>query len=109
MLKYEIKQEYIQHPFYGYRKIFRALNDKALPVTEKQIRRLMKGMGLKAIYPKPKLSKPGKGHKIYPYLLRGMEVEYINQVWATDITYLKFNGLDASIFHSCSVRQPGSS
>jgi len=92
MLKYEIKQEYIQHPFYGYRKIFKALNDKELPVTEKQIRRLMKEMGLQAIYPKPKLSKPGKGHKIYPYLLRDMEVEYINQVWATDITYLKLNG-----------------
>ena len=92
MLKYEIKQEYIQHPFYGYRKIFKALNDKELPVTEKQIRRLMKEMGLQAIYPKPKLSKPGKGHKIYPYLLRDMEVEYINQVWATDITYLKING-----------------
>lgn len=92
MLKYEIKQEYIQHPFYGYRKIFKALNDKELSVTEKQIRRLMKEMGLQAIYPKPKLSKPGKGHKIYPYLLRDMEVEYINQVWATDITYLKVNG-----------------
>jgi len=92
MLKYKIKKEYLLHPFYGYRKIFRALNDKELPVSEKQIRRLMNEMGLKAIYPKPNLSKPGKGHKIYPYLLRGMEVKYKNQVWATDITYLKING-----------------
>ena len=92
ILKYEIKQEYLLHPFYGYRKIFRALDDKNLPVTESQVRRLMSEMGLKAIYPKPKLSKPGKGHKIHPYLLRGMEIEYINQVWATDITYLKLNG-----------------
>jgi putative transposase len=92
MLKYKIKKEYLLHPFYGYRKIFRALNDKELPVSEKQIRRLMNEMGLKAIYPKPNLSKPGKEHKIYPYLLRGMEVKYKNQVWATDITYLKING-----------------
>lgn len=92
MLKYEIKQEYILHPFYGYRKIFRALNDKELPITESQVRRLMSEMGLKAIYPKPNLSKPGKGHKVYPYLLRDLEIEYINQVWATDITYLKLNG-----------------
>ena len=92
MLKYEIKQAYIQHPFYGYRKIFKTLSDKGLTVSKKQIRRLMNEMGLQAIYPKPKLSKPGKGHKMYPYLLRDMEVEYINQVWATDITYLKLNG-----------------
>lgn len=92
MLKCEIKQEYLQHPFYGYRKIFRALNDKGFSVTPKKIRRLMSKMGLSAIYPKPNLSKPGKGHKIYPYLLRDMEVEYINQVWATDITYIKQNG-----------------
>jgi len=52
----------------------------------------MKKMGLQAIYPKPKLSKAGKGHKIYPYLLNDMDIEYINQVWATDITYIKLNG-----------------
>jgi putative transposase len=92
MLKYEIKQEYLLHPFYGYRKVFLALNDKELPVTESQVRRLMSEMGLKAIYPKPKLSKPGKGHKIYPYLLNDLKIEYVNQVWATDITYIKLNG-----------------
>ena len=93
MLKCEIKQEYILHPFYGYRKIFRALDDKSIPVTESRVRRLMIEMGLQAIYPKPKLSQPGKGHKKYPYLLRNMKIEYINQVWATDITYLKLNGV----------------
>ena len=52
----------------------------------------MQQMGLIAIYPKPKLSTPGKGHKIYPYLLRDIKLEYVNQVWATDITYIKQNG-----------------
>jgi len=92
MLKYEIKQEYLLHPFYGYRRISTALNRKDVPTSEKQVRRLMKEMGLQAIYPRPKLSKPGKGHKIYPYLLKGLELEYINQVWATDVTYIKLNG-----------------
>lgn len=92
MLKYEIKQQYIQYPFYGYRRIFNALDRQGLPVTEKQVRRLMKEMGLKAIYPKPKLSKRCKGHKIYPYLLDGLKIEYTNQVWASDITYIKLNG-----------------
>lgn len=91
-LKYKIKQEYIQHPFYGYRKISKALCSQGFPATPKQVRRLMREMGLRAIYPKPKLSKPGRGHKIYPYLLNGLKIEYINQVWASDITYIKLNG-----------------
>ena len=92
MLKYEIKQEYISHPFYGYRRIANALNKKGVTTSDKQVRRLMKELGLQAIYPKPKLSKPGKGHKIYPYLLRDLEIRKVNQVWATDITYIKLNG-----------------
>lgn len=52
-------------------------------------RTLMRRMGIEAIYPKPNLSKPYPGHKIYPYLLRGIEIERINQVWSTDITYLR--------------------
>ncbi len=92
MLKYEIKQEYLLHPFYGHRRICEALNRNNTPISDKQIRLLMKKMGLQAIYPKPKLSKPGKGHKKYPYLLKGLEFEYVNQVWATDITYIKQNG-----------------
>jgi len=92
MLKCEVKQEYIQHPFYGYRRIANALSRKGVGTSRKQVRALMKKMGLQAIYPKPKLSKAGKGHKIYPYLLNDMDIEYINQVWATDITYIKLNG-----------------
>lgn len=52
----------------------------------------MSEMNMKAIYPKPNLSKPGKGHRIYKYLLRGLTIDHANQVWATDITYIKLNG-----------------
>jgi putative transposase len=57
-------------------------------VNRKRVRRLMRVMGLEAIYPKPKLSLAGRGHKVYPYLLRGVAVERVNQVWSADITYV---------------------
>lgn len=79
-------------PFYGYRKIARALQNNMEDVTRKQVRRIMRKMGLRAIYPKKNLSKPGRGHKIYPYLLRNKVIALPNQVWATDVTYLKLNG-----------------
>lgn len=58
-------------------------------VNHKRVRRLMRALGLEAIYPKPDLSKPDKEHLKFPYLLRGIEINYSNQVWATDITYLR--------------------
>ena len=58
-------------------------------VNRKRISRLLALMGLEAVYPKPKLSQPGEGHRIYPYLLRGTTVERVNQVWSTDITYIR--------------------
>ena len=85
-----ILEEYNKHPFYGYRKI--ALDVKKNNITEKQVRRLMKSMGLQAIYPKPNLSISRKEHKKYPYLLRNKKINFPNQVWATDITYIKLNG-----------------
>jgi putative transposase len=64
------------------------LRSQGWGVNRKRVGRLMRGMGIEAVYPKPKLSARGKGHKIYPYLLRGLEVERANQVWCADITYV---------------------
>lgn len=61
-------------------------------MNRKRMQRLMRIMGLEAIYPGPRLSKPGAGHRIYPYLLRGMAIERPDQVWSTDITYLRLHG-----------------
>ncbi|MCK7616152.1 IS3 family transposase [Roseibium sediminicola] len=63
------------------------LKNEGHPVNEKRIRRLMRLMGLMPIYQKPNTSRPAKGHKIWPYLLKGLRVERPNQVWASDITY----------------------
>ena len=58
-------------------------------MNRKRVSRLMALMGIEAVYPKPKLSQPGEGHRIYPYLLRGIGVDRVNQVWSTDITYIR--------------------
>ena len=91
-LKKLIFEEYIKHPFYGYRKITRAIRHQGNKVNRKRIQRLMQEMGIQAIYPKPNLSKPISQHKKYPYLLRGLKIKHPNHVWATDITYLKITG-----------------
>ena len=84
-----IDQQYMKTPFFGSRRIQAWLRDeKDLAVGRKRISRLREVMGLEAMYPKSKLSKPGEGHKIYPYLLRDVTVERVNQVWSTDITYI---------------------
>ena len=58
-------------------------------VNRKRVSRLMELLGIQAVYPKPKLSRPGEGRRIYPYLLRGATVDRVNQVWSTDITYIR--------------------
>jgi putative transposase len=78
-----IDQEYLQTPFYGSRKIAEVLG-----VNRKRVQRLMRIMGIEAVYPKRRTTVPAAGHKIYPYLLRGMAIERPNQVWASDITYI---------------------
>src|SRR5947207_13894825 len=83
-----IDEQYTAYPFYGSRKITEALTRQGEEVNRKRGQRLMRIMGLEAIYPKPRLSLAGKGHKIYPYLLRGVKVERADQVWSTDITYV---------------------
>ena len=84
-----IDEQYTRTPFYGVRKLTHWLGRVGHLVNPKRVRRLMRQMGLEAIYPKPHLSNPGVGHRIYPYLLRGLDIVRPNQVWATDITYIR--------------------
>lgn len=83
-----IDEEYTRHPFYGSRKLRDYLRRQGYPVNRKRVRRLMRRMGLVSIAPKPNTSRPAPGHKVYPYLLKGMEINRSNQVWCSDITYL---------------------
>jgi putative transposase len=87
-----IDEQYTKTPFYGYRKMTIYLQRLGLTVNHKRVLRLMKKLGLEAIYPKPNLSKPNKEHLKFQYLLKGVEIEHSNQVWATDITYIRLNG-----------------
>jgi putative transposase len=80
--------EYTAHPFLGSRRLTKWLIAQGEAVNRKRVQRLMRIMGLEAIYPKPKLSAAGRGHRIYPYLLRGVSVQRPDQVWSTDITYV---------------------
>ena len=83
-----IDRQYLATPFYGARRIAAWLKNQGYRVNRKRVRRLMRIMGLKAIYRHPRTSQPAPGHKIYPYLLSGMEITRPNQVWAADITYI---------------------
>ncbi len=83
-----IDRQYLVTPFYGARKIAAWLKGQNYSVNRKRVRRLMQIMGLKAIYRRPRTSKPAPGHKIYPYLLGGLKITRPNQVWAADITYI---------------------
>ncbi len=83
-----LDQEYTAHPFLGSRRLTQWLVRQGEPVNRKRVQRLLRLMGLEAIYPKPKLSAAGAGHRIYPYLLRGVRLERPDQVWSTDITYV---------------------
>lgn len=82
-----IDEEFTRHPFYGTRRMTAYLRYLGHHVNRKRIQRLYSLMGLEAVYPKPNLSKKHPEHKIYPYLLKGLEINRSNQVWSTDITY----------------------
>jgi len=86
-----IDEQYIKTPFYGSRKMTALLKRNGHQINRKRVQGLMQQMGLEAIYPKPNLSKPNSCHKIYPYLLRGVKIDGPNQVWATDITYIRLH------------------
>ena len=95
-----IDREYTRHPFLGSRRMAAWLNkDMGHEVNRKRVQRLMRLMGLEAIYPKPNLSAGG-GHKVYPYLLRDRKIERVDQVWSTDITYL---GLPSGFMYLAAV------
>lgn len=88
-----IDEQYIETPFYGINKMTQWLCRQGYNVNHKRIRRLMRQMGLMAIYPRPRrgLSAPGKNHKVYPYLLKGVQITRANHVWSTDITYIRMS------------------
>ena len=83
-----IDRRYLDRPDYGSPRMTDWLQDQGYGVNRKRVARLMQLMGLQAITPGPHTSKPGSGHKVYPYLLRGVAITHPNQVWSTDITYL---------------------
>lgn len=88
-LMQQIDEIYTQNPFYGSRRIVKALKKREVIVNRKRVQRLMRLMGLAAMVPGPHTSKPHPEHKIYPYLLRGVTVTRPNQVWSSDITYIR--------------------
>jgi putative transposase len=83
-----IDEIHLQYPFYGSRKVRDELKDGGFKVGRGHICTLMRKMGIEALYQKPRLSEPHPGHKIFPYLLRGLEITRANQVWVADICYL---------------------
>ncbi len=83
-----IDKQYMQHPEFGYPRMTDWLRNEGHEVNHKRVARLMQRMGLQAITPGPHTSKPSPENKIYPYLLRNVEIDRVNQVWSTDITYI---------------------
>lgn len=83
-----IDEQYLQTPFYGSRRMAEVLGTARRPLNRKHIQRLMRLMGLVAIYPKPQTTRRDRSHKIYPYLLRNVAIAWPNHVWSSDITYV---------------------
>jgi len=88
-LKHRIDELYTQHAFLGYRKIAAIMNREGDAIHKNTVRRYMREMGLMAIYPGPNLSKRDLQHRIYPYLLRKLQITQPDQVWSVDITYIR--------------------
>ena len=84
-----IDEAHTKMPFYGRRRIREHLSRQGVDVNVKRVGRLMKVMGIETIYPRKNLSQPNPEHRVYPYLLRGVRIDRQNQVWSTDITYIR--------------------
>jgi putative transposase len=84
----QIDELFMDLPFYGSRRMCSALHDMGYGVGRDRVRRLMRKMGLCAVYQRPRTSQPHPGHKVYPYLLRGLQITRPDQVWCADITYI---------------------
>lgn len=91
-LCHRLDELYTAHPFYGVRRMTQALRRAGEVINPKRVRRLLRQMGLSAVYPKPRLSLPGAGATALPYLLRGVKIERPHQVWAIDLTYVRLRG-----------------
>jgi putative transposase len=83
-----VDKEYLKRPYYGSRRMTLALQKQGYQVNRKRVQRLMRLMGIEAIYPKPRTTRPGPQRRIYPYLLRDLTIARPDQVWAADITYI---------------------
>jgi putative transposase len=83
-----LDRQYLRTPFYGSRRMTAWLQTQGHAVNRKRVQRLMQRMGLTAIYQRPRTSRPAPAQRIYPYLLRGLRIERVHQVWAADITYI---------------------
>jgi putative transposase len=83
-----LDEQYLKTPFYGSRRMAEELSREDYRVNRKRVQRLMRTMGIAAIYPRKQTSKAGVGHRVYPYLLRGLTIDRANQVWCSDITYV---------------------
>jgi putative transposase len=87
-----IDEQYLRTPFYGSRRMAAHLTARGEPVNRKRVQRLMRTMGLEAIYPRPRTTTRSPDHRIYPYLLRDVTIDRCDQVWSTDVTYLPLEG-----------------
>ncbi len=87
-----LDEQYTDTPYYGVRRMTAWLRSQGYAVNHKRVARLLRTMGLETIYPKPRLSQPHATHRVYPYLLRGVPITRVNQVWSTDITYIRLHG-----------------
>lgn len=87
-----IDEEYTRHPFFGTRQMRNYLKRKGYKINRKRVQRLMRLMGLASVAPKKRTTIPGDSHRIYPYLLRNLKISRPNQVWCSDITYVRLKG-----------------